>query len=123
MTNKILIAGVFFVFIIISGLWLSRSGRPLNVFILTIHKLISLATLAFLIVTIVRIHRETPLSSPAILISAITLIFFIILIGTGGFLSNAKALPGMILRIHQIMPFFLMISTTGNLFLIYIRNS
>ena len=43
MNTKFIIAGLFFVFILLSGVWLSRTGRPLNVLILTIHKLISLA--------------------------------------------------------------------------------
>ena len=43
MEKKFVIAGIFLVLIIVSGLWLSRTGRPLNVLILTVHKLIAVA--------------------------------------------------------------------------------
>ena len=47
-----LVTGVSFVLIFVSGLWLSRSGRPLNVVISTAHKLISLAVGVFLLTAI-----------------------------------------------------------------------
>ena len=50
MDNKFLIAGVFFVFIGISGYGLSHAGKPIHVVLLTVHKLISLAALAYLVV-------------------------------------------------------------------------
>jgi len=49
---KVVGAGLFFLFIFLSGIWLSRSGKPLNGLILNIHKLISLAAGIFLIVTL-----------------------------------------------------------------------
>ncbi|NTU75155.1 MAG: hypothetical protein HGA53_02975 [Anaerolineaceae bacterium] len=123
MYNKFFIAGLFFVFIILSGLWLSRTGRPLNVFILTIHKLVSLGALAFLVISVYRIHLATPLSPAVIIACAVTLLFFIVLIATGGLLSTAKAMPITILKVHQIMPYLLIISTAANLYLVLIRKS
>ena len=48
MNQKLLFAGLFLLFIILSGIWLSRTGRPLSVLILTLHKLISLGAVIFL---------------------------------------------------------------------------
>ena len=42
-TVRAVVAGLFFLFVLLSGIWLSRKGRPLNVGISTVHKLISLA--------------------------------------------------------------------------------
>ena len=122
MDNKFLFAGLFFVFIVLSGFWLSHSGRPLNVFILTVHKLISLAALVFLAITIYRIHQVTPLSPIEIVASAATLLFFITLIATGGLLSAAKTLPGAILKAHQIAPFLVIISSAATLTLVLVRK-
>jgi hypothetical protein len=56
-------AGLFFLFIFLSGIWLSYSGKPVNVIILTIHKLISLAAVVFLIVTIYQINQVANLNT------------------------------------------------------------
>ena len=122
MDNKFLIAGLFFVFIILSGFWLSHTGRPLNVIILTIHKLISLAAVVFLVITIYRIHQVTPLSPVDIAASAVTLLFFIVMIATGGLLSTTKTMPGIILKAHQIMPYLVILSTAATLYLLLVRK-
>lgn len=122
MDNKFLFAGIFFVLIILSGLWLSHTGRPLNTLILTVHKLISLGAVVFLAITIYRIHQATPLSPLEIAISACTFVFFIALIATGGLLSTAKTMPAAILKIHQITPFVLVLTTAANLYLVLVRK-
>jgi hypothetical protein len=122
MSSKFLIAGLFFAFIILSGLWLSRSGRPVNVFILTIHKLISLGAVVYLVITVYRIHQVAPLSPVEIAASVVTLLFFIVMIATGGLLSTAKPMPGIILKIHQIMPYLVILTTTATLYLLLVRK-
>jgi hypothetical protein len=116
------IAGLFLVFIILSGLWLSHTGKPINVFIMTIHKLISLAAVVYLVFTVYRIHQAVPLSPVEIVASAVTLLFFIVMIATGGLLSTAKPLPGLILKVHQIMPYLVIFSTAATLYLLLIRK-
>jgi hypothetical protein len=60
---RVIVAGVFFLLIFLSGIWLSRTGRPLNVGISTIHKLISLAAGIFLLVTIYQRNQVIPLNT------------------------------------------------------------
>ncbi len=107
---------------ILSGLWLSRTGRPLNVLLLTIHKLISLAAVVYLVFTVVRIHQVTPLNAMEMIASAVTLILFLTLIATGGLLSAARPMPGIVLKIHQIVPGLVFISTAITLYLLLIRK-
>jgi hypothetical protein len=122
MDTKFLIAGIFFVLIILTGLWLSHLGKPINVFVMTVHKLISLAALVFLAITAYRIQQVTPMSPLAIIACAVTLFFFIIMIATGGLLSAAKPMPVIVLRIHQIMPLLVVIATSITLYLLLIRK-
>lgn len=122
MNTKFLFTGLFFVVIILSGLWLSRTGRPLNVFLLTAHKLISLAAVVYLVLTVVRIHQVTPLSAVELIASAVTLLLFLALIATGGVLSAARTMPGIVLKIHQVAPVLVFISTAATLYLLLIRK-
>jgi len=123
MSSKFLFAGLFFVFTLVSGFWLSRTGKPINVAILTIHKLISLGTAVFLGIMIYRIHQVTPLSPFEIAAVAVTLIFFISMVATGGMLSTAKPMPGIVLKIHQLTPYLVMLSAFANMYLILVRKA
>jgi hypothetical protein len=122
MNQKLLFAGLFLLFIILSGIWLSRTGRPLSVLILTLHKLISLGTVVYLVITAYRIHQMTPLNPLQLGISVLTLLLFIILFATGGLLSTAKTMPSVVLKIHQITPFLVVLSTSASLYLVLFRH-
>jgi hypothetical protein len=122
MNQKYIITGLFLLFIILSGVWLSRTGRPLSVLILTLHKLISLGAVIFLIITVYRIHQAAPLNPLQLGISVLTLLFFIALFATGGLLSTTKTMPAVVLKIHQIMPFLVVLSTSATLYLVMFRK-
>jgi hypothetical protein len=122
MIQKYIFTGLFLLFIILSGIWLSRTGRPLSVLILTLHKLNSLGAVVFLAITVYRIHQVAPLTPLQLGISILTLLSFIILFATGGMLSTAKTMPAVVLRIHQIMPFLVVISTSVTLYLLLFRH-
>ena len=119
MDNKFLFAAIFFIFILISGFWLSHAGKPINVLALTIHKLISLATLVFLIVSVYRLNQTAPLSPVQMAACAITILFFIAMFATGGLLSAAKTMPEIIHKIHQVMPYLVILSTLATLSLLH----
>lgn len=122
MNQKYIITGLFLLFIILSGVWLSRTGRPLSVLILTLHKLISLGAVIFLIITVYRIHQAAPLNPLQLGISVLTLLFFIALFATGGLLSTTKTMPAVVLKIHQIMHFLVVLSTSATLYLVMFRK-
>jgi hypothetical protein len=110
-------AGLFFLFIFLSGFWLSRSGKPFNGVILTIHKLIALAAAVFLVITMYRINRTATLSGAAAATVVVTGLFFLGAGITGGLLSIDKPMPAAILTIHQITPFLTVLSTAVTLYL------
>lgn len=115
-------AGLFFLFIFLSGLWLSRSGKPLNGIILTIHKLISLAAVVFLVITIYQINHAATLSAIGLIAGVVTGLFFLGTIIAGGLLSTGKPMPAAILTMHQITPFLTVLSTTVTLYLLLSRK-
>ncbi len=108
--------GLFFVFVFLSGVWLSRSGKPLNGIILTVHKLISLAVVVFLAVTIYPLNQASDLSAMGLVAGAVTGLFFLGAIVTGGLLSTGKPMPSAILTAHQAVPFLTVLSTATTLY-------
>jgi hypothetical protein len=111
-------AGLFFLFILLSGIWLSRSGKPLNGIILTIHKLISLAAVVFLVLTVYQINQAADLSAIGLVASAVAGLFFLGAIITGGLLSTGKPMPAAILTMHQVVPFLTILFTAVTLYLL-----
>ena len=111
-------AGLFFLFIFLSGFWLSRSGKPYSAIILTIHKLISLAAVVLLGITIYRTNQAATLSTIELLAAIVTGLFFPGTIITGGLLSIDKIMPAIILRLHQITPYLTVLCSTATLYLL-----
>jgi hypothetical protein len=121
-TMRVVSTGLFFLFIFVSGIWLSRSGRPLNGGILAVHKLVSVAAGVFLIITMVRLNRVAPLSATEWTAIVVTGLCFLGTVVSGGLLSIGKPMPVAILRAHQIMPVLVVISTTVSLYLLLGRR-
>jgi len=115
-------AGLFFLLIFLSGIWLSRSGRPLSGVLLTIHKLISLAAAVFLVVTVYQMNQVATLSGMELIVLVVTGLLFL---GTGiigGVLSTDKPLTGAMLRLHQIGPILTVLSTAVTLYFLLSRQ-
>jgi len=111
-------AGVFFIFIFLSGFWLSRSKKPYNTLKLNLHKLISLAAGIYLGVVIVQVHQVTPLGAIEIGAVAVNLLFFVITVVSGGLSSIDRPMPAAIAKIHKVLPYLATLFTAVTLYLI-----
>jgi hypothetical protein len=107
-----------FVVIVLSGYWLSRSGEPYNVLVLAIHKLIAVATVVLLVVTMVRSNRAGELSATALIAGVVTGVFFLSLIVTGGLLSSELQTPVVVSKLHRVAPYLTILSTAVTLYLL-----
>ena len=116
---RILVTGIFYLFIFLSGIWLNRSGKPYNGIILAIHKLISLGTVVFLVITICRISRISPLSIIQWIVSIITGLLFLGTMITGGMLSIPKLMPKVFSKLHRITPILTVLSTAVTLYFLF----
>jgi hypothetical protein len=103
--SRIMICGLLFLFTLISGVWVSHSGKPINLVIFTIHKLIALATVIVIVMNVYHLYRAVDIRTfvePVVI--AVTGLLFIVLFISGALLSLGKSLSGAILRIHQVAP-------------------
>jgi hypothetical protein len=113
---RVTTVGLFSLFIILSGVWLSRAGRPLNVGISTLHKLLGLGMGIYLLVTVVQRAQLVPLTSVEWIAVVVTGLLFLALVATGGFLASDKPMPVAVLRVHQVFPALAVVSAGGALF-------
>lgn len=118
MGAKLISAGLFFLFIFLSGFWLSQAGKPYCMLIITIHKLIGLGVGIYLVLTDYRIYQEAMLSPIEITAIVVTVLFFIGLVAIGGLLSAQKSLPRYVSMIHKMFPYLTVLSTGVTIFLL-----
>ena len=131
MPSKVVMTGIFFIFIFFFGFWLSRTGKPYNALIFNAHKLIGLAMGVFLIITVYRLHQAAPFSPLQVAALALTILIFIILVAAGGVISAeaageiknmAPTILGMLSAIHKILPYLAVLSTAATLYLLLFRK-
>ena len=113
-----IIVGVLFLLIFLSGLWLSRSGRPLQGGISAIHKLVSLGAGVLLLVAIYQRNEAAPLGATAWMAIAATGLCFLADVASGALLSSEAARPVAVLRIHQIAPVLTVVLSGATLYLL-----
>jgi hypothetical protein len=112
------IIGILFLVKIISGIFLTRSGRPFSSLLLTFHKLISLGTLVFVAITVNRLRGDTGLSPVEMTAVIVTGVLFLLTIVTGGLVSLEKPAPAAITIVHRLAPFVTTLATVATLYLV-----
>jgi len=111
MDSKLVSAGAFFLFIFLSGFWLSRTGRPHGMLPVTIHKLIGLALGVYLGWMIYQTQKVIPLSSTQIIAVVVTVLFFAVNVATGSLLSTNKPMPEAVSLVNKLFPYLTVVST------------
>lgn len=113
------IAGLFLLFTLASGVWLSHAGKPLNVVIFTIHKLIALATVIVIAVNVYNLYKALDIRTPVqLVVIAFAGLLFIALFITGALLSRGNPLPGVISRIHQVAPLLTLVFSAVTIYVL-----
>ncbi|MFL7837346.1 MAG: hypothetical protein AB8I52_00990, partial [Candidatus Promineifilaceae bacterium] len=110
LTSKTAICGLLVLLTLVSGVWLSHSGKPYSSMIFTIHKLIALATVIIIGVNVYHLFGTMD-GNTLVALSVITVsgLLFLALFISGallslipaGLLSLEKPMPEIILKIHQ----------------------
>jgi hypothetical protein len=125
--SQTLYIGIFFLFILLSGFWVARAGKPYDTFVFTIHKLVGLGTGIFLIRTIYLTHQAAPLNSAQWTCILIMALLFLVTVAAGGLLSilDSGNLQSMsqpartaVSLVHKFSPYIIIVSTGVTLFLL-----
>jgi len=119
-TSKLIGAGILFLFTLISGVILHHSSRPLSIGLVTVHKLIAVATAALVGMTVNQLYKSVDgkvvIEIGLMVISALLLLA---LIATGALLTREEMqLPDLVLNIHKVAPLLALISSTVTIFLL-----
>jgi hypothetical protein len=119
--KRIVGAGLFFLFIVFTGFWLSRSGKPYNGILLTIHKLISVAAVIFFGITIYQVNQAAALGAIELTAVVASGLLFLGTIVSGGLVSAEGPMPTAVWTMHQITPYLTVLSAAATLYLLLRR--
>jgi len=119
-TSKLIVAGILFLFTLISGVFLHHSSRPLSIGLVTVHKLIAVGTAVLVGMAINQLYKTVDgkafIETGLMVISALLLLA---LIATGAFLTREEMqLPDFVLNIHKVAPLLALTSSTLTIFLL-----
>ena len=116
--SKIITIAVLFILKLLLGFWLYRRGRPYNVVVLTIHKLVSLATLVLIVLTASNLGGGVGMGTAQLIALVTTVVLFVLAIATGGLLSTDKTMPIVVSIVHKVTPFLSIVSTAATFYLL-----
>jgi hypothetical protein len=117
-SSKITYFGLGIVATLISGIILSKAGRPLNSAIFSVHKLIALGTVILFAVGVRNLYRAAAVPAVQLIIAAISGLVFLALIVSGSLLSFDKLAMQPVLMIHEIAPWLALVFSTISLYLL-----
>lgn len=114
-------AGLFFLWIVPSGLWLKHSGKPYGFVLFNLHKLIGLGIFIFLAVNVYRLNQSAPLSARELTACMIAGLLFLATIVSGGLASIDHPLPAPMSVMHKVLPYLSVLWTIASLYVL-LRN-
>jgi hypothetical protein len=119
LTAKLIAAGTLFLFTLISGVIVSHSGRPLSVALVTVHKLIAVATVVLFGMAVNQLVK-TGDAKVLVELSGVAFagVLFVSLVVTGALLTREMQLPEAILKVHQVAPLLALVASTASIYLL-----
>jgi len=118
MEMNLVTLGWLFLFILLTGYWLNRSGSPYQVLLVTLHKLIGLGTGVYLGLSLYHISKIASFSPIQIALIATTVLCFAINVATGSLLSSNKSMPKAVSLLNKYFPYLTLVSTAGMIYLL-----
>ena len=118
-TARVAVTGLLFLLKLATGYWLSRRGKPYNVGISTLHKIISLLVIASIALTVRYLRRGAGLSGAQVGALVVSGVLFLVAIGTGGVLSMVRPAPAIVSIAHKVAPYLALVSTAVTIYLAF----
>ncbi len=101
-----------------SGIWLTRTGRPYGVVLMTVHKLVDLAAVIVIGVMVYQAHLAAPLSTLEWAASGLAALLTIATFSTGGVVSASEGAPGWVLWVHRVGSWFAGVVAFASVYLV-----
>ena len=106
-TSKFVLPIILFVLTVAAGFWVTKTGKPYNIGVFTLHKLLALAAVVLAAIVIVKLLKIAPAQPMIIALIVVAAISVITLFATGALMSVQTTVGSAWLLIHRVAPFVL----------------
>ena len=89
-----------------TGGWLTSAGRPYGVALQTVHKLVALAAVIIIAVTVYEPMRIGAVSTGESIVIWVAGLLVIASFASGAVVSASDSAPFWVLRLHRVVPWF-----------------
>lgn len=113
MTVKIIISSTIFLLTIVSGIWLSKLGKPYSQLVFNIHKLIALGFLVFTFIIAKNLFQNIEPGFLKLSLLVFIAISVVSILVSGAFLSFNEQVNNFIALLHKISSVILLLSITA----------
>ena len=105
---RTLSALILIILMYVSGIRMRQSGKPYNVIILNVHRVISLAAIAMAILAMIPLHSGFVVTGIHCILGILVMGFALAVLLTGFFLNVQDREPRTALFIHKYLPYILL---------------
>jgi hypothetical protein len=117
------LSGLLFGLVLASGVWLSRSGKPLNTAIFTLHKLMALGTVIVMAIQVSGALKNLGVQTGLIAVAVVAIAAAISLFVTGALMSLRQPPYPSLLTLHNVGSVLAALGTVATLYLLYSGSS
>jgi len=94
--------GLAAVIVIATGIWLTRAGRPYGTALLTLHKLVDLAVVVLVGVSVYQAQGAVPFPGTSWAVASVAAVCVVAGFATGGIVSANANAPSWVARAHAV---------------------
>ena len=105
LTFRTLSALILLILMYVSGIRMRQSGKPYNLIILNVHRVISLAAIAMAVVAVIPMHSGFVLTGIHCILGFVVMGFALVILITGFFLNVEDREPRFALLTHKFLPY------------------
>jgi hypothetical protein len=124
LTTKLIAAGILGILTLISGVAVTKAGRPLNPIFFNLHKMIAVVMIVLIVISVVQLYKAGETQNAIVVgLTALAGLLLLGLVATGGMLSFEKVWPSFVLGIHKLVPLLALGFSALTIFLMFRSNA
>jgi len=117
METELIISALLLLFCILSGIWLSLIGRPLNRLVFSIHKVTAVAAVVIAVITVVNLPEDILIFRPVRTMLLFTGISLLAAFVSGSLLSFDRFVNNILKTVHKLSPYLIVSFSIVTLYL------
>jgi hypothetical protein len=105
MDTKLIISAILVFCVLLTGMWLSLLGRPLNTIVFSFHKIFAIAAVVLIVLSVLDLQRGIQLQSAEVWAIILSGVFMLLVLASGALLSFEGLVSNVTKFMHKLTPY------------------